>query len=105
MLPRAAWPTRFTFAATPGMDPVQVEDAVRAATDELASRLAGTTRRSEIRAAVVDADECAAVLADLGVDPGAHTELRAFCAEHPGGRLIVAGADFEPNTRRTTIFG
>lgn len=93
------------FAATPSIDDALVEQAVRVATDQLASRLTGATRRSETRAVAVDADDADNVLADLNVDPDAHPDIRAYCREHPGGRLIVAWADYEPNTRRTTIFG
>lgn len=104
-LPRSAWPQMCAFAATPGLDDTLVEQAVRVATDDLARRLAGVTRRSEIRAVAVDADEADAVLADLNIDPSAQPDLRAFCAEHPAGRLVVAWADYQPNVRATTVFG
>lgn len=104
-LPRSAWPIMLAFGATPGRDDAQVEEAIRAATARLASRLTGATRRSEIRALTVDADDCAVVLDDLNVPPDAHGDVRAFCAAHPAGRLIVAWCDYQPNTRRTTVLG
>lgn len=103
MLPRSAWPIKVQFAATPGMDDMQVEEAIATASRELSSRVAGAARRSEIRAVAVDADEADAVLADLNFPPDSQTELRAYCREHPGGRLIIAWCDYQPNLRRTTI--
>lgn len=104
-LPRSVWPTMVQMAATPGADPAQVDQAVTVATRQLTARLAGVTRRSEIRALAVDADEAPAVLADLHLTGQADPDLLAFCAAHPGGRLVLAWADYQPNTRSTTILG
>lgn len=104
-LPRSAWPIALAFAATPGQGDDQVEAAIRAATERLASRLAGATRRSEVRAMAVDADDCPAVMDDLQVPADAHGDVRAFCAAHLGGRLIIAWCDYQPNLRRTTVLG
>lgn len=93
------------FAATPGQFDAQVEAAIRDATRRLDEALRNVERRSEIRAIAVDADECNAVLADLNIPADAQGELRQFCAEHPGGRLVIAYADYQPSTRRTTYLG
>lgn len=102
-LPRSVWPTMVQAGATPGIDETQVEQAVKAASERLASRLAGARRRTEIRVVVVDADEADAVFADLNLTDQADPDLLAFCAEHPGGRLVLAWANYQPDTRRTTI--
>jgi hypothetical protein len=102
-LPRSVWPIKVAIAATVGQDDAKVAEAVAAAKSRLESSLAGARRRSEVRAVAIDADDLDAALDDLGQDPDAFADVRAFCAAHPGGRAVLAFADYEPDTRRTTI--
>lgn len=104
VLPRSAWPIQLALAATPGQSEEATAEAVTAAKGRLESSLADATRRSEIRAMAIDADDLPAALDDLKVDADAFADVRAFCIAHPGGRAVIAWADYEPNTRRTTIF-
>lgn len=105
MLPRSAWPIQFAVSATPTRDDESDAKAVTAARSRLESSLAGARRRSEVRALAIDADELDAALGDLGVDPGMFLDVREYCQAHPAGRAVIAWADYEPNTRRTTSLG
>lgn len=104
-LPRSAWPIAMSMSATPGQEDAQLHDAIQATCDALDAQVAGSARRSENRWVVTDADEADSVLTDLGVADDAHLELRAFCREHPMGRLVIAYCDYEPGRHRFTILG
>lgn len=104
-LPRSAWPIAFALAATPGQDARQRDEAIQATSNELDEQLRDRELRSETRWLAVDADEADDVLLHLGVPADSHTELRAFCRLHPGGLLVIAWADYQPNPRRHIALG
>lgn len=104
--PSSSWPVLFTFAATPGStDDAALQEAIQRTHEqlELHPQIRRAERRTEIRWVTVDADECGAVLADLGIADGDRAELRRYCTEHPGGRLVAASCAYEPARRRFTV--
>lgn len=105
VVPRSAWPTALAMAAAPSGKAADVQQAIAATSAELDRKLRDVESRSVPRWVAVDADECDDVLMHLGVAADAHTELRAFCAANPLGKLILAWADYQPARRRFTFLG